>query len=261
MMENENMVVPSKSPRRRGTMVLGAAFLLFALIGVITVITLLVGWIGRLLDNPTQKQELASFIRPVAMFDPVPFTSIDQADMNMVLQSSIWSALLTDGRQDKYSYDDMGRLILPATDVDAACARLFGPNIELTHTTFGDLEMTYLYDSDLKSYLVPVSGFLAAYTPQVVEIENEGDTLVLTVGYLPSGTMWSADLNGNVYEPDPDKYMLYILQETENGSYYISSIQDVPADSEYAMPTHGIQQSSSSSSSSSASQLENGLAA
>ena len=79
------------------------------------------------------------------MFDPVPFEKATDADPLFLLQSSLWSTLLGEKR-DSYQFDAMERLIVPSSDVDVACARLFGPDVKLEHQSFGDYETTYYYD-------------------------------------------------------------------------------------------------------------------
>lgn len=205
---------------------IGGVFILLAVIGLISIIASSVKLTGKILDNSGQIAEFENKIKPVLMFDPVPFDDIANVDNESLLQSSVWSALMN-GDKNSFTYSDNGMLLLPSSDVDVACAKLFGSTPKLEHKTFGDYEMTYYYDEDTKTYHIPVMVQVAFYTPQVEKISQKGDKVSLVVGYLPPGNVWSTDITGNKYNPTPDKYMLYELVE-EKGEYHITAIKDPP---------------------------------
>ena len=116
----------------------GGIFLLLALIGLVAVGFFCVRFTQGLLDNTQEKREFEGIIYPVLMFDPVPFEHAEDADPLMLLQASIWSTLLG---EKGYSYQEnaIGWKIVPASDVDVACAQLFGPQVQLEHQTITNL--------------------------------------------------------------------------------------------------------------------------
>ncbi len=219
-----------KSRRNRYASSIGVALIVLAVVGAITLVSLSVDMTIRLFDRSGEIDELESFITPVVMFDPVPFDDVTNADENLIRLSSIWSCLLSEKR-GTYSNDDSGMLLLPASDVDVAAATLFGSSTVINHQTFGDFESTYYYDEVSGLYKVPVVGLTSFYIPYISEMDSQGDMITLTVGYVPpTENFGGITINDEDYEPTPDKYMSYHLQETQNG-YKIVQILPITTES------------------------------
>ncbi|RPF47582.1 hypothetical protein EDD70_0372 [Hydrogenoanaerobacterium saccharovorans] len=228
-MENKrsSIVKTTMNRRKRKTLgTIGIVVFAMAVIGFITVAITSINMTGRILDNTKEKQKLEHFILPVIMFDPLTFDSPQNADPLMLLQSSVWSTLLSKDR-DQFVKDDYGMIILPATDVDVQAAKLFGPDVKLQHKSFGDYEISYVYDEELKAYNIPVATQMAVYTPKILKITHKGDLYTLEVGYIPPGNLWQTDAEGNTYEPEPDKIMLVELKKVKGG-YNIVALKDGP---------------------------------
>ena len=146
-------------------------------------------------------------ITPVLMLDPVPFGSAADADPLFLLQSSLWSALLGDKRESYQANEDsLGRIPVPASDVDVAAARLYG-DVKLEHQSFTvNYVDNYVYDEDTKTYYVQVTGQVGLYTPNVEEIVKKGNQYTLLVGYVPPNAcavMKSMDLTAGKHKPPP----------------------------------------------------------
>ena len=216
----------AKLNRQRLAAPVGAVILILALIGAGFLCVSAWNAIGNLLSNNSKKTELEKVLLPVLMFDPAPFDSAETADPTMLLQSSIWAAVLSD-TSGKYNVELGESLSIPETDVDAAAARLFGPNVTLTHKTFGELEQNYYYNESTHTYFAPIYTEIGYYIPRVVEIEKkEGDLYSLTVGYVDphGGILVSLD----AHEKEPDKYMIYDVQyNREKDLYYITALRDI----------------------------------
>ena len=86
------------------TAILGAVILILAAIGAVFLISASWKAIDKALDNSSRKTELEEMLYPVLMFDPIPFDSVETADPITLLQSSIWSAILSD-TGDKYNIE------------------------------------------------------------------------------------------------------------------------------------------------------------
>lgn len=219
--------VIKKMPRRQKNAVpVGGIMTVLAVIGLISVIFASITFTSKLLDNTAEKQKFAKIIAPVLMFDPVPFERATDIDPIQLLNSSLWAALYSDKR-DSYTYDEVNQLILPASDIDVACSKLFGPEVKLEHQTFGDYETTYVYDEEIKAYHVPVTGQMSVYTPVVEEITKKGDVYSLIAGYIPPGSAWTMDFSGNRSQPEPEKYMTYELKKSGD-DYQLIAIKDPP---------------------------------
>lgn len=203
---------------------LGGFFILMAMIGVITVAVFGVRATESLIDNSKQKEEFADIILPVLMFDPVPFEDPNEMGELALLRSSIWSAVISNN--DKYSIGDGNMVSVPKSDVDVACASLFGSSVTLNHQSFEDYLSLYSFDEETQTYYVPVDANIL-YTPQVEEISRNGDIFELTVGYLAPDNQWMQSIKGEKSDPTPSKYMIYELKKVED-HYQLVAIKDPP---------------------------------
>ena len=212
--------------RRKAALPLAVAALVLMLIGLVAVVIWARGVVHGLLENTAEREEYENFIRPVVMMDPIPFDDVTKADPAFVREAALWAAL-TDPNRGTYSYDDLGLLLLPGTDVSVAATRLFGPNASVEHASFDDIDGTYLYDPEIAAYRIPAIS-KNAYSPSVTEIRREGDTILLTVGYVAPGTIWSTRNRSGLGQAEPEKYMIYRLTKTKTG-YYIDAVLDLGA--------------------------------
>jgi len=228
----------AKSKRRRYAAPIGGLFIALAVIGVATVVFLAVRLTIMAIDNTSEKEMFGDIIMPVVMFNPPPFERPTDIEMSGLLLYSMWSALLASERHYQFS-DESGELLVPASDIDVAAARLFGPEVELQHQSFGEFENTYYFDESTNMYSVPVNVQYNVYTPLVEEITKKGEFYELRVGYIPSGISWQSDFGG-LGQAAPDKYMNYIMQKSSSGGfYYIAKLQDVESSYILFQPENG----------------------
>ncbi len=226
---------------------IGALFLILALIGAVTVIIGSINLTGKILDNRREYEKFERIITPAIIFDPISFDDVSQADPVFLLESSMWSVLLQKD-PSKFSYDENGLLVLPASDIDVAAKNLYGDSVSLQHHSFGDYEVTYVYDEELKVYKVPVMGQTGLYTPSVDKVVKNGDIYQLRVGYVPPSNLWTMSLNGEKVEPQPVKYMMYEMKKTKD-TYIITAIKDLSDElKDVPYPTSSSMPSSASSS-------------
>ncbi len=200
--------------------VVGAITMVLALIGLITVVSFCIYLGQRLLDNSAEKESFEQTLFPVVMFDPGVIESVDELDQLVLLRSSIWAAFTSN--MEKYTLDSSNRITVAKSDVDVACAKLFGPEITLEHQSFSDYMSTYFFDEERQSYLAPMDSSSVLYTPQVEDVEHSGVIYTLRVGYMESGNEWLQSLQGRDYEPTPDKYMIYTLKKVDEHFQLVS---------------------------------------
>lgn len=212
-----------KNKRRRYAAPIGGLFITLAIIGIISVIILCLRLTFMALDNSPQKKMFGDIILPVVMFNPPPFEKATDIEMPSLLLYSMWSALLDDERH--YQFAESGELLVPASDLDVAAARLFGPEVSLQHQSFGEFDNTYYFDESNATYNVPNAAQYNVYTPFVEEIAKQGEFYELRVGYIPSGITWQSDFNRGEGHAAPEKHMNYIMQKTKSG-YTIAKLQD-----------------------------------
>lgn len=212
-----------KKGARRWAFPLGLAIAVLAVIGAVTVIVAGVTAIRQAVENSRNYDEYNTLLTPVVMNDPDAFDDLTQADPEQLIDISIWSILRSDLSPDQYTYDDNG-MVIPEADVTAEFRRLFGTEVEPQHATVEGYGYTFAYDATKQTYSIPLTGVVPTYTPRVVNAEERGDTIILTVGYI-GGDQWTQDAEGNMVAPEPDKYMRVTLRVREDG-YYISALQN-----------------------------------
>ena len=210
--------------RRKTAPKIGFVSYVLMLIGIIAVVYFLITTVQNLLNRDDGRELYEDFISPIVMMDPIPFEDVNEADNTFVLEASVWAALSGPNRAN-YRYDEMGLLLLPASDVDVASVKLFGPDVDIEHASFEDMDGTYLYDPEIAAYRIPVISKLA-YSPAITEINEDGDNLLLTVGYVAPGNMWTTVVLDEDGDPKPEKYMIYEMQK--NGeNYFVKAVRDV----------------------------------
>ncbi len=203
---------------------------ILAVIGLITVINFTVDTVKNFTDKTAEKAKYEEMLEPVVMFDPDPFDDLTQADVSQLLNSAIWALLMSDEGADRFSYSEGETfgLVVPQADIEIQFINLFGTEIDIAslHSSIDMSEYEITYDAALKSYILPVTGVESAYTPKVYEIEKQGSSKILSVGYI-SNLAWAQIENGEHTVPEPDKFMKITLRERSGGNLYVSSIQSV----------------------------------
>ena len=190
-----------KKGARRWAFPLGLAIAVLAVIGAVTVIVAGVTAIRQAVENSRNYDEYNTLLTPVVMNDPDAFDDLTQADPEQLIDISIWSILRSDLSPDQYTYDDNG-MVIPEADVTAEFRRLFGTEVEPQHATVEGYGYTFAYDATKQTYSIPLTGVVPTYTPRVVNAEERGDTIILTVGYI-GGDQWAQDAEGNMVAPEP----------------------------------------------------------
>lgn len=202
---------------------------ILAVIGLITVIGFTVDTVRNFTDKTADKKEYEEMLTPVVMFDPDPFDDLTQADVSQLLNSAVWALLMSDEGADKYPYSEGETfgIVVPQADIEQYFISLFGTEIDIAslHSSIDMSEYEITYDAALKSYILPITGVESAYTPKVYEIEEQGSSLILSVGYI-GNRAWVQIEDGEYTAPEPDKYMKITIRERDGGMY-VSSIQSV----------------------------------
>jgi hypothetical protein len=223
-MKDDKPVKPVRTAYKKATLI-GGVTLGLAAVGLLAVILLVGTGITRLFDNTKTTEKLEKLIKPVVMMDPVPFARAENISDDLLLSSSLWSVLLGED-SERFGFDELGMLLVPSSDIDLAAAALFGPSIRVAHRSFEDQDASYLYDPEIDAYRIPIVGKVA-YSPSIREITKTDSGLVLRVGYIAPGNVWSGlAKKAGKDRPIPDKYMIYNMNKWDRG-YYIASVVDV----------------------------------
>ena len=212
--------------RRIRRQILGAVLTVLMVVGLFTVITSSVQGVISLFDNSKEKEQFEKRLYNLVTLDPLPFGTLEQADPIVLKTAALWSSLATARETETLELyerdpDDMS-LYLPAVDVDAAAAALYGPEYKIQHGTLQDDNITFPYDEQRKAYKVPPTGQGGLFYPKVEDMKKQSGLLKVTVGYIPS---YSTDEFGLPTTSDPEKYMDYLFKK-QNGVWYLAALEE-----------------------------------
>ena len=186
------------------------------------------------------------------MFDVPPFSDVSQVDETVFRQAAIWGTVYTaqsNGTLNDYERDEQtGSLILPQLEIDTYLTNLLGPDYQLTEGSFETEEFVYTYDEARQGYLVPVTGAVGLYTPEVERIWNEGGHTYVTVGYIPTLNNNTSGELSLTAPTEPTKYMDFVFTRGENRQWYLSALQESEMQPEAAAtatpaPSTGVEDS------------------
>lgn len=222
---SDEMASRSKRARRRISAFIGAVTILFVLISVVWILKTAVIGLNNIGSTGEKKAEYTQFISPVVINDPEPFESIEGADNQMLLESAIWSVLDNADETSgyNYEYDDTGKIVLPAKEVEEAGKKLFGDDVKLNMDVLSETDgnVLYYYDSIEDKFHITTGGIIGP-SANITKIAQKSDYVSLIVGYYSQVDMNSASSD----EAEAYKYMEYILSFNEKGEYHIESIRD-----------------------------------
>jgi len=217
-----------KRRRSRKAYAAGVLVVILALVGALTIIVGIVRAGADIVTNRREKESWERFVLPVVMMNLQAFDNPSEIDNKYIQMTSLWATLLNNSLE-KFDTNDFGFLIIRASEVDIQCARLFGKDITIQHGEIDFLEFGdgYIYEPEHNVYIVNVAAITQVYTATVEEIEKVDAEILLTVGYIPPGSMWEMSLDGSTYQPDPVKYMEYVIRRDEGGTYYIGALRQL----------------------------------
>jgi hypothetical protein len=235
-LEEQTRLRPSEAARRRRhkrkrtqRTVVGAAVLLLALVGLGVVLFSAGSAAFRYVKAYVGPDETSSFfesyIEPVVVEDPEPFSSITEVSPDWALETAIWVTLSEDESSGRYGITEDGREIVPVVDIQASFEKYFGVQLTPQYHTFTVDDVKYEYDAKNKCFYIPETGFDNVFQPSVTKIQRSGSNVTLTVDYIP-GSGWVQDSNGNTIKPQPAKTMQYVLKGSK-GNYELEAIKQV----------------------------------
>lgn len=206
----------NKKKNRNKFIVIGAIIFVLCCVGFYNISSFIYINVNNIVTGKNKIIEYENFIAPVVLMDVVPFESVDKLDEKIRLQVGIWS-LVTNKKTENYKTTESGQTLIPAVDIEAECAKIFGPNQKFTHESFADYQSQFYYDESTQSYKLPITGRVG-YIPQISKVERDNHLTKLTVNYIPPQT-WSGDAKGNKLEPTSDKTLYYFLDKKGDNKF------------------------------------------
>lgn len=218
-----------RNNRRLARQALGLVAVLLIVIGLFTVIGWAIRAVTAALDDSDRRESYADLLYGLVMFDTVPFDDVNTVDQSIFKQAAIWGCVYQiqkdGGSLDQYERDEeTGCMILPQLEVDAYLTNLLGPDYQIEEGSFQTSEMNYVYSEEKQGYLVPVTGSVGLYTPEVESISTQSGKMYVTVGYIP--TLASTTSLTLTTPTEPTKYMDYVFSRGENRQWYLSALQE-----------------------------------
>ena len=213
--------------KNKAALPIGIIVIVLAVIGLVTVITSAVGFIKANRDDAAEKAKYEEWLKPVVMFDPDTFDDINMADKSQLLYSAVWALLQDENGMSKYPYsqgETIG-ILVPQADIEKAFISLYGNEIDIAslHSSIDMSGYDITYDAAQKSYILPITGVEAAYTPQVISIEKQGTSTILNVGYI-GGRAWADIEDGEYTAPEPDTNTQIISLENGMDNWFSTNL-------------------------------------
>lgn len=215
--------------RRAGSFILGLVLILFALFGMYEAGHLAVDKITGLREGSAKRAEYESFLKPFVVVDPAPFDDVSGAQQTDLLDAAISALIYESDKMNTYEVfeGEVTGLLVPQADVEQYFKKLFGNEVQMQHQSVSGSFYNVIYNSERKSYIIPITSVDPLYTPKVYDMEKTGSSVTLTVGYI-IGSEWAQIERGNYTAPEPAKYMKITLREDDDG-YHIGSLRSSEA--------------------------------
>ena len=217
--ETTSEPIVRKSFKRNSYLTIGVVVSVLALIGFVSSVLFVKGIAEGIANNTKQKEEFKSIVYPLVIIDSPEFDDINQLSPDSVINAAIWDILLH-GDISKYeeSYEN---ITIPQADVELHATKLFGKNLTFKHRDVGDLSLTFYYNSETKSYTVPVTPEFFSYSPVIRNVAKNGDTYDVAVGYLAPAPSWVEERDKELATL-PEKYVIVKLKKQDNGYIVVS---------------------------------------
>lgn len=219
-----------RNNRRLARQLVGAVALILVVIGLFTVLNWCVAALRTALDDSDRRERYADRVYGLVMFDVVPFEDVSQVDSSVFRQAAIWGIVYQaqkNGTLDDYERDpETGSLILPQLEVDTYLTNLLGPDYPLVEGNFETEEFVYSYNEEKQGYLVPVTGAVGLYTPEVERIWTEGGQMHVTVGYIPTLNNTATGELSLTAPTEPTKNMDFIFSRGANRQWYLTALEE-----------------------------------
>lgn len=227
--------------RRRGryrfAAPLGLLVILLTLVGAVSVVYAGVRAIQKSQDDTALRDELYYFVQPLAQYNPSAFTDVNETKQDALLLAAIWRVTEAESirlRQDSdavsaYALDDLGRMLIPVSEIEASYLELFGSGSTIYHHTIGEegQSFTVEFDEAASVYHVP-SMSTSMYVIVLDTVKKKGDSYAVRVGYVLS-TNIAIDNHGNEIKPTSDMaeyFQVYTVQRVGETGWRIVSIAD-----------------------------------
>ncbi len=201
---------------------LGIFTTIMTVIGIIFTVGFVGDVIKNLADNTSQKEDFAKVIYPFVIVDCPDFNDGTTLLPELTLRIAAWDTIIN--YDEKKYADEFGNFSVPESDLEVVATRLLGEGLTFEHQHLGDASLYFNYDSNTKSYSLPVMPTEMSYYPKVEEFKKNDDKIsyTLKVGYYSPLPEWVSKEKKDL----PFKYRSYTLEKSGK-EYIVKSIKTI----------------------------------
>ncbi len=181
--------------KRNRYFTVGVLCTVLAGVGVVTCVVYGVRAVQQFAAGSSLSTKLETALYPVAVVDLAPFENVSEANAEGMLSAAVISMIMYEDLSEYPCSFDM--LTVPAADVRAKAADMFGAEPAGEMTTLRAAGELFFYDEMSDSYNVPESPVIFSYSPSVQEIQRDGNgDYVVVVDYIGDVAGWQ-EKSGN----------------------------------------------------------------
>lgn len=213
-------IVTVNKKKKVGSFIIGLLVLALAITGIVSIVKVAVDTFYSGNEEVVDYSGYAEFLTWVVGVDPDSFSDITKADKSTLLNIAICTLLTDEIKTGDYNVTEKG-MIVPAEDVAGYYLKMFGPDVEIVHSSVVGYGYEFTYDVNADTYTVPLTGVTPPFTPRIESVEKTGGLAILRVGYVGTNNI-EVSPDGTISATQPDKYADVTLKETETGYNLIS---------------------------------------
>ena len=220
---------------------IGLVVILFAIIGMISVVVLGVNLIRNATDHTELMNELHDFAYPISYYQPTAFDELEEADSDKLLLAAVYKItkaeevrqLRENTGEFSYELDEEARLIIPTETITEAYKTLFGKDAEPVFNTIGSDSQSYaqfFYDAENNCMHVPwiYSTSSSLYVTVADDITLRSNTARVRIGYVLHTALGYDDF-GNRLQPTAKQasyFQWYVFQQDAEDNWYLTAVEN-----------------------------------
>ena len=220
---------------------IGLIVILFAIIGVISMVVLGVNLIRNASDHTELMNELHDLAYPISYYQPTAFDELADADSDKLLLAAVYKItkaeevrqLRENTGEFSYELDAEARLIIPTETITKAYKTLFGKDAEPVFNTIGSDSQSYaqfFYDKENNCMHVPwiYSTSSSLYVTVADDITLRSNTARVRIGYVLQTALGYDDF-GNRLQPTAEQasyFQWYVFQQDAEDNWYLIGVEN-----------------------------------
>ncbi|MDR0984869.1 MAG: hypothetical protein LBL93_07735 [Ruminococcus sp.] len=188
---------------------IGYSVMVFALVGLILIIKLGISLMDNV-DTDTTEEKILNFVKPMVVADIKPFENNVEIDDKDLITLSIWNYILN-LKNSSEAFTEVRQ-----EEIELQTKYIFGSLIPLSHQTVSVGGSQFVYNSDTKTYTVPLDVYFYSYYPKIKDIDLNDKQYRVEVEYWRDTPKWV-----NNAADAPVKVLTYTI-DTSDGYELVS---------------------------------------